>query len=147
MSSLFVITASDADAKQHVRDTIEKQIAPEKVERHFSGDELRRVREIGDVHGYYAWGAIPGSRNERNWKALNDGDHILLYQDGTYTYCARVMFKAHNKEFARENWGHDKKGKTGEYMYLLDRPVKIAPPIPATRLSPHLLGKFQGFQR
>ena len=68
--NLYIVTASNTAAKEHVQYTIENSIPPEKVEPYFSKDKLKQVQEIGSKHGYYAWGAIPGDRNTPNWKSM-----------------------------------------------------------------------------
>ena len=85
MKNLFVFTASNPEAKQHIKDTVENPIPKEKVERHFSGAELSQIKKIGNEFGYHAWGALPGPVNTKTWKAMEIGDHILIYQDKLLT--------------------------------------------------------------
>ena len=145
MKNLFVITASSPEARQHVVRTIEKPIRVDKVERHFAGSELSEVKNLGLKHGYYAWGAMPGPRNVPTWDKMQIGDHILVYQNGSYTYYTRVIFKAHNREFALDNWGPDEDGKTWEYMYLLERPLTLTTPVEASVLAEYLHASYRGF--
>jgi len=145
MSNLFIFTACNADAKRHIVDTIDNPIPAEKVEKHFTGDELLQVRKIGVEHGYYAWGATPGERNIPNWEKISQGDHFLIYQDGAYTYYAKVLFKAHNKAFALDNWGKDGNDETWEYMYFLQKPTKLLPSVKTSVLSKYLPESYQGF--
>ena len=100
MKNLFVITASNPDAKRHVENTIQRPIPASKVEKHFTGSKLAQVKTIGMEHGYYAWGSMPGDRNIPTWEKIQIGDHILVYQNKDYTYYTRVLFKDQNKEFA-----------------------------------------------
>ena len=147
MSNLFVITASNPGAMQHVEDTIKNPILADKVERHFAGSELAEVKSIGLKHGYYAWGAMPGPGNVSTWNRLQIGDHILVYQKKKYTYYTRVLFKARNREFALENWGEDSAGKTWEYMYLLEPPTRFATAVATSILAEYLPTTYMGFQR
>jgi hypothetical protein len=102
-SNLYVITASNPSAKQHIDATIEHPIPPGKVEPYFIGDELDQVKKVGISHGYYAWGATPGPINISNWQSMHVGDHVLIYQDKMYTYCTAVVFKQKNRDFALAN--------------------------------------------
>jgi hypothetical protein len=147
MTNLFVITASNPEARQHVADTIEHRIRADKVERHFAGDELAEVKKIGIKHGYYAWGAAPGPRNRSTWAKMQIGDHVLVYQNRSYTYYTTVLFKAHNREFALDNWGQDDAGRTWEYIYLLDRPTRFTAPVEVSVLAHYLPLAYLGFTR
>lgn len=147
MKNIFVFTASDQSSKKHMKDTIENQIPSEKVEKHFTAPDLVRVKEIGRKNGYFAWRALPGSGNIRTWSKMQIGDHILVYQNGNYTYYSEVLFKARNTEFALENWGKSREGETWEYMYLLKKPIKLDPPIKSSELSKYLTKAYRGFRR
>ena len=144
MSNIFIITASNPSAKKHVQDTIENPIPPEKVEKHFGSSEIDQVREIGKS-GYYAWGATPGIWNIPHWASMKVGDHVLIYQDKMYTYVTKVAFKARNRDFALANWGQGLDGNTWEYMYLLEKPIKLHTPIPASSLRDYLPSMYRGF--
>lgn len=147
MNKIFVITASNPEARQHVEDTIENPIPKEKVEKHFDGEELDQVKKAGERYGYYAWGARPGPNNKIYWESMQTGDHILVYQNGMYTYYTKVVFKARNSDFALDNWGRHVSGDTWEYMYLLEKPIKLLPPVSADRLSVYLPIRYMGFAR
>jgi hypothetical protein len=148
MTNIFIFTASNAEAKKHLHDTVENPIPPEKVGKHFSGNELTRVREIGEKqHGYYAWGARPGSGNIATWNRMQLGDLVIVYQNGFYTFLSKVLFKAKNKNFAIENWGKSPENDTREYMYLLEQPTKLKPPQKASAVSKYLPGRYMGFTR
>lgn len=60
-NNIFIITASSPGAREHIYATIDNPIPKEKVEIHFSGSELEEVKKIGNIYGYYAWGAKEGS--------------------------------------------------------------------------------------
>lgn len=105
MASIYIITASNPNAKKHIDKTIENAISVDDVEVYFTGDELNKVKEIGKIHGYYAWGAKAGQNAINIWNLMQEKDHVLIYQDKHYTYYSKVAFKSHNKEFALKNWG------------------------------------------
>lgn len=147
MSNIFVLTAGNPAARQRLRDTVENPIPKEKVEKHFSGNELDQVQKIEAEDRYYAWAATPGRSNIRNWKSIEIGDHILVYQHGKYTYYAKAIFKARNRELALENWRTDVSGQTWEYIYLLSKPIRLSPPIPAEQLSKYLQTQYMGFTK
>lgn len=147
MNNVFVFTASGTDAKRHISDTIENPIPHMKVEKHFTGKELAKVKEINKKHKYYAWGALPGEGNINTWKKIQIGDHVLVYQNKTYTYYSKVLFKARNADFALDNWGKSREDETWEYMYLLEKPFKLDPPILASDLANYLPASYRGFIR
>src|SRR5437868_1100347 len=104
---LAIVTASGPAPRAHVALSIENPVNPELVRKHFSGDLLSRVQRLNNDAGFFAWGATPGPGNERNWSRLNEGDYLLVYQSGRYTFHARVLAKDRNRDFARDLWGTD----------------------------------------
>jgi hypothetical protein len=102
MAQIFVFTAGNSEAKQHLARSIESSIDEETVFGRFASsyrEKLSHVREMG--HGFYAWGAIPGLRNLPTWEAMERGDYILCVYNGTYHYVARVIAKHENRQFAK----------------------------------------------
>jgi hypothetical protein len=92
MPKIFVFTAGDRSARQHLADSIENPIPDETVCANFAEVhhvELERVREEGG--GFYAWGALPGPGNRRTWEAMDRGDRVLCVYDNTYHYSAQVL--------------------------------------------------------
>ena len=90
---LFVITASNPDAKRHIEKSIANPIDPAIYTRFFDStvlDELLRQSKDGKA---YAWGAVPGKNNEPNWSAMQPGDHVLVYQQGRYTYWTLLLLR------------------------------------------------------
>lgn len=146
-SGLYIFTASNSAAKDHIRDTIDNAIPSGKVEKYFSEPDLNKIQEIGRKHGYYAWGATPGAQNITRWGSMNAGDHVLVYQDKTYTYYSKVVYKIHHPEMAVEFWGKDPEGNTWEYIYFLEKPNKFAKPIESISLSKHLPSQYMGFSK
>ena len=148
MKNLFVITASNQKARQHIHKTVDNSIPTQSVLKHFDGSELEEARAI-DKDGYYAWGAIPGPRNTRFWEELQVDDTILIYQSGSYTYRTRVVFKPRRQmsQFALENWGTDESGKTWEHVYFLEKPYRFAEPIGTGKLAKYLLSQYMGFTK
>ena len=122
---LFVVTASNPDAKRHIEVSVAHWIEPVVCEAHFEATVLDEVRQKSADGHFYAWGARPGDGNERNWNALQTGDHVLVYQDGIYTYWTRVIAKHRNEGFAEAIWKRHSDGDTWEYMYFLQPPVSI----------------------
>ena len=146
MENIFLFTASGPIPRKHMRDTIENPIPPEKVERHFSGEQLTKLKKIGQQQGYYAWGALPGPKNSNTWDAMTEGDHILCYQSGDYTYYSKVALKFRNQSFAQENWGSED-GNTWELAYFLDKPTKLLPPADFSKLKNYLFANNMGFSK
>jgi hypothetical protein len=146
MSQIFIFTASNSEARQHLVDSIENPIDEETVFGSFASahrEELERIREEGN--GFYAWGAVPGEGNLRNWEAMERDDNVLCVYGNTYHYAARVLDKYDNQRFAQEVWGTNHEGKTWQYMYFLTEPVEIAGSVPA--LGEYLNQAYLGFTR
>jgi len=141
---LFVITASNRAAKRHVEETIANSIAPAICSAHFPADVLAEVEKKSTDGKFYAWGAKPGEGNERNWNALQPGDYILLYQDGSYTYWSRVISKHRNAAFAEAVWRRDvEDNQTWEFMYFLQSSVPVQ--CSAESVADFLPARYQGF--
>jgi energy-coupling factor transporter ATP-binding protein EcfA2 len=142
---LFVFTASDADARDHIEKSIARPIDPHLCATHFEKALLDVVRaESGDGQ-FYAWGATPGAGNQRTWGALQPGDFVLAYQAGVYTFTTRVISKHRNEAFAKALWGTRPDGETWELVYFLTRPVPIR--VPIQELAAFLPGRYFGFIR
>jgi hypothetical protein len=123
MPKIFVFTAGDRAARQHLADSIQNPIPDETVFANFAKahhEELARIREEGN--GFYAWGARPGPGNRRTWEAMERDDRVLCVYDNAYRYAARVLAKYDNLDLARSVWGEGGGGKTWRYMYFLTKP-------------------------
>src|SRR5215212_562122 len=126
MPQIFVFTAGNPEARQHLLDSIQNPIEYETVFDGFAEphhDELERIHEEGN--GCYAWGALPGPGNRRTWEAMDRGDRVLCVYDNTYRYAARVLAKYDNPDLASSVWGKGEGGKTWQYMYFLTEPREI----------------------
>jgi hypothetical protein len=113
MPQIFVFTAGDRAARQHLADSIQNPIPDDTVFANFAEahhEELIRIREKGN--GFYAWGALPGPGNRRTWEAMDRGDRVLCVYDNTYRYAARVLAKYDNPDLASSVWGGGEGGKT-----------------------------------
>jgi hypothetical protein len=105
MTQMFVFTAGNSNARQHLRDSIERPVDPETVFDTFPAyqhEELKRIYEQGN--GFYAWGAIPGRDNTPNWEAMQPGDFVLCVYGATYHYVCRLIDKYNNERFAETVW-------------------------------------------
>lgn len=126
MTQMFVFTAGNPNARQHLRDSIERPVDQKIVFDTFSEhqhEELRMVHDQGN--GFYAWGAIPGQFNTPNWEAMEPGNLVLCVYGATYHYVFRLIAKYENERFAETVWKRNEKGKTWQLMYFLTEPVKV----------------------
>ena len=142
---IFVFTAGDRSARAHLDDSIHSPISLESIGAHFDQVELEKLQSLSDEQGLYAWGAVSGRSNKRNWESMNPGDWVLCGFESTYRFSARVMLKAHNPSAAREVWGEMEPGKTWEYMYFLSTPVAIK--VPQVDLDSYLNKRYMGFTK
>jgi hypothetical protein len=143
MEQLFVITASNADAQRHIEKSIANSIDPAFCAKFFDSPVLEEVMRSSADGKFYAWGAVPGKRNEPNWSAMQPGDHVLVYQEGRYTYWTRVISKHRKQSFAENLWGRDADGQTWEFMYFLQPSVRLH--CSAQASADVLQAKYQGF--
>lgn len=145
MPQIFVITASNQAAQHHVELSVAHPVNPDVAAGHFSPAVLEEIKSKDREFGVYAWGAVPGPSNLRNWGLMQPGDVILLYQAGVYTFVSHVIRKERNRGFAQALWGTDPEGKTWELMYFLDRPAAIN--VPVGDLANWLPSCYRGFTR
>jgi hypothetical protein len=143
MEQLFVITASNVDAQRHIEKSIANSIDPAICTKHFDSPVLEEVTRRSTDGKFYAWGAVPGKRNEPNWNAMQPGDHVLVYQEGRYTYWTRVISKHRKPSFAEDLWGRDTDRQTWEFMHFLQPSVRLQCPAQAT--ADMLPAKYMGF--
>jgi len=126
MTQIFVFTAGNPEARRHLENSIERPVRPETVFDTFPEplhEELEKVR-VQD-NGFYAWGAIPGSRNRPNWQSMEAEDFVLCVYDATYQYVFRLLAKYDNERFAETVWARDEQGWTWQLMYFLTEPVGV----------------------
>src|SRR4029453_6657632 len=99
---------------------------PEKVFENSDPADHQTLREIqSKAGGFYAWGAVPGERNEPNWNSMQAGDWVLCVYDSEYRYVTRMLWKVNNETLAAAIWGRDPQKRTWQYMYYLEKPQAI----------------------
>jgi 5-methylcytosine-specific restriction protein B len=124
--NLFVFTAGDPTARQHLKDTIARPIDPDRIRRHLDPGQMRELTDKTPDGRFFAWGATPGSGNVRTWGAMQEGDWVLVYFQFRYHYVSRVTLKLRSRELAEELWGTNASGQTWEYMYFLEEPQEAS---------------------
>jgi len=70
---LFIITASNPDAAEHVQKSISSPIDPALCQQYFDASVLNNVARNSRDANFYAWGAVPGQNNLRNWEKMQTG--------------------------------------------------------------------------
>ena len=75
---LFIFTASNPKAREHLRDSVERAI-PENHPclEHLEESVVTDVKTASKDGRFYAWGATPGSKNKNNWRKMSSNDHTL----------------------------------------------------------------------
>ncbi|CAN5751786.1 hypothetical protein BH10BAC3_BH10BAC3_11840 [soil metagenome] len=146
MENVFVFTASDKSAQLHLKDTIESSINEALIIKHLSLKDFTDLKKISGGE-YYAWGAVPGPNNERNYGLMNIGDFVLVYYDKAYHYYSKVICKITSINLAKEIWGSLPNGDTWEFMYFLSKPIKFHKKVYAESLSNYLPSKYMGFAK
>jgi hypothetical protein len=146
MRQIFVFTAGNPEARQHLVDSIHNPIDDEKVFDNFDEshhEELKRIRD--EARRFYAWSAVRGIRNVPTWEQMERDDFVLCVYDGIYRYVARLLAKYDNPECAEAFWGTNEKGRTWRYMYFLTKPIKIYQPV--YEYEGYLHSTYRGFTR
>jgi hypothetical protein len=145
-SALYVFTAGNPAARQHLADTVHHPIDRSRVLKYLGEDGTAQLEGRSSDGNLYAWGALPTESLIRVWTGLSEGDHVLVYYEGIYHLASRVTAKLHNPELAKELWATGPDGTTWEYMYFLDAPKSVN--VRSSALS-HLAmpEKPQGFMR
>jgi hypothetical protein len=144
MPQIFVFTAGNSEARQHLADSFQNPVDDMKVFNDFDQphhEELRRIRD--EAGGFYAWGAVWGIRNLPTWEQMERDDFVLCVYDGIYHYVARLLAKYDNPECAEAIWGTNEEGRTWRYMYFLTEPIKIYQPV--YEYEGYLHSRYQGF--
>lgn len=106
-------------------------------------EELERIQEEGN--GFFAWGAVPGAGNQRNWERMEPGDYVLCVSGNVYRYAARVLAKYVRRQFAELMWGTDDDGETWQYMYFLTEPDEVDAHV--SEVGNHLRRGYFGFTK
>src|SRR5215216_2564896 len=146
MRQIFVFTAGNPEARQHLADSIQNPVDDAVVFGNFDEshhEELERIRD--EASGFYAWGAVPGVRNIPTWEQMERDDFVLCVYDGIYHYVARLLAKYDNPECAEAIWGTNDEGQTWRYMYFLTEPIEIYQPL--YEYEGYLNSRYQGFTR
>ena len=103
MTQIFVFTAGNPEARQHLADSIQSPIDDPQAKVFDNFDEayhveLERIKDEG--RGFYTWGAVWGVRNLPTWEQMERDDFVLCVYDATYRYVAGVLAKYDNPECA-----------------------------------------------
>ena len=145
MSQIFVFTAGNQNARQHLKDSILNSVSRAIVYQTFDEEFHSRLEEIEQKgNGFYAWGAIPGQQNTPRWKRLDPGDWILCVYENQYHFAARIIDTFDNEKFAEEVWGRDE-DKIYQLMYFLTKPEEVH--VDVRDLGNYLSSRYGGFFR
>jgi hypothetical protein len=87
MENIFIFTAAESAARKHLEDTILRSISETTVFSTFDEKyhtKLQKIKNQGN--GFYAWGAVPGKRNEPTWKRMIQRNKAEIFR-----YCIFVF--------------------------------------------------------
>lgn len=144
--NIFVFTASNQSAKQHLEDTVEKSVDENILKKYLSESDFNTLKAASQGEGYYCWGATPGPNNERNWNQIQEGDKILSYWNSQYHHISTIIFKVRNNQLATNLWG-TLEGNTWEFMYFFKKPIEFETPKLALDTNEYLQSKYMGFAK
>ncbi|WP_138431871.1 McrB family protein [Fodinibius saliphilus] len=143
MSDIYIFTASNPTAREHLDTSVKSPIEEELLEQYLDQEQLDELSQKSDQ--FYAWGAQPGTRNIPNWKSIEDGDLVLVYIKGHIHFVSRIFYKVHNPALAEKIWGREN-GETWEYMYFFYKPIELPGPVKCLDYDRYFY-EFQGFTR
>ena len=144
--NIFIFTAGDKKARLHLNDSVSSSIKYSLINLHLDSKFMSKISSLtsgSSKDEFYAWGAVEGPVNVRNWNKINSGDYVLCVYDNKYQFVSKILNKIKKKDLAKDIWGFNDNGKTWEYMYFFNKPVKID--IPLISLSKHMNAKYLGF--
>jgi uncharacterized protein with ParB-like and HNH nuclease domain len=145
--NIFIFTAGDKNARKHLDDSVISSIKYSLINFHLDSKFISRISSSSSGSSkdeFFAWGAVEGPVNIRNWNKIQSGDYILCVFDNKYQYISKVLDKTINKQLATNIWGLNHKGKTWEYMYFFDKPIKIDIPVKSIS-NDFMFAKYLGF--
>jgi hypothetical protein len=142
---IFVFTASNAIANQHLDLSVRNPIDPLRVAPFFSGIDKTTVERLARDHGLYAWGTRSRSPTKARWDAIRREDWVLCAFHSEYHFVARVLEKFDNPAFARAVWGSDVDGNTWNLMYFMSKPQPICATVAAA--AKYLNKRYMGFSQ
>ncbi len=126
---VFVVPASDVDAASHLADSILSPISGIDVSEFLSESDAVKIESYTPGE-YYAWGSQPGSVNRGTWNRLTEGDYLLFYQRGEYTFVAQCILTIENATLAADIW-HTEKDNAFSLLYFITKPKRTAVPLGA----------------
>lgn len=148
MRQLYVFTAGEPAARDHLDDTIKRMAPSSWLDDYLDHKEAEYLKSLlPDQSGFYAWGAVPGKRNIPMWEAMQEGDIVLTVYENHYHYISTVISKLNNPALAKRIWGSDDKGNTWEYMYFLTEPKPINIHVTSEPAISYLNNGYRGFTR
>ncbi|NUY01691.1 AAA family ATPase [Paraburkholderia youngii] len=143
--NIFAFTAGDPEARKHLDVSITRPVDITIVRQCVPHEQLAKLEELAATDGIYAWGAVPGTMNDRYYPSLQIGDWMLCVFGGRCRFVARVVHKLDSINLARALWGQTDDGKTWQYMFFLSKPTPVD--VALSSLTSFLPKQFFGFAR
>lgn len=148
MRQMFVFTAGQPMARKHLTHSISNSVPVVLLEEMLSSSDALYFKSlIEDQDGFYAWGAVPGPRNESTWEEMQAGDVVLTTYANHYRFVSSVIGKVNSSSLATRIWGTDDKEQTWQYMYLLSKPQPTNVPVLSIPVSSLLNKGYRGFTK
>ena len=128
MNNIFIFTASNKQSETHLEASVDSPFVDAYYGDYLTSDIL--VKDIDSAGGCYCWGNTLKTAAHGSWTSIKNGDYLICYQNGFYTYFTRIIGKEHNKHFSEKIWGsyyHPVKGveEWWEWMYFFNKPLKL----------------------
>lgn len=110
-SNVFLVASSNPAAQDNFNRTVLEGVDIDQVRQH--------TTVPFDTEKLPIWGTLEA--NVGVWKQLQIGDFLFFYQDGMYSYAARILGREENEDLGKTLWPDHEEGKPWKYiMYLFD---------------------------
>lgn len=147
MARIFIATLDSQQDRIDLEKSVVAAIDRQLVIRNFSDatyPELIDIERRG--HGFYAWGVRQQPEHVENWFQMSQGDYVLISQNGTYRYYAKVLGRYENAKAAHAIWGEDiPEDELREFLFFLSEPIPLS--LSGQDLADYLPPQEGGFGR
>lgn len=125
MSKLFLVSASNQLAFDHLTDTLDRGRHREEIVPFLRDDGRFLLEKKTDP--IRIWGTKRGEKdaNLSTWNKMEAGDWCLFYRQKKYIRVGRVYHKVINENLAEQLWGRDGDGDVWELIYFIENWEKI----------------------
>ncbi|MEO8223562.1 MAG: HNH endonuclease [Gammaproteobacteria bacterium] len=138
MAKIFIASIESQRDRVDLERSIVAPIERQLIIRSFSDatyPELIDIERRG--HGFFAWGLRGTAQNVENWFVMGVGDFLLLGENSSFRYYAKVLGRYENGKAAQAIWGAETPDEdVREFLFFLSEPISLG--IPYSELSAYV---------